>query len=78
MAQRPESDTDPEGDRRRRRWYHPRKTDLAFAVGMVVFMVNGLRGGPVDPTIVYGSIALMGFAAAGRVDGWFGGDGDKR
>lgn len=76
MAPEPESEAEPEGPRRR--WYHPRKTDLAFVAGMVVFMVNGLRSGPVDPTIVYGSIALMGFAAAGRVDSFFGGEGGKR
>lgn len=76
MTHAPESDTEPQEPRRR--WFHPRKTDLAFVAGLVVFVVNGLRGGRVDPTIVYGSIALMGFAAAGRVDGWLDGEGGKR
>lgn len=76
MAHEPESEnTDPAP---RRRWYHPRKTDLAFVAGMVVFLVQGMRSGSSDPTIVYGSIALMGFSAAGRVDAWFGGDGGRR
>jgi hypothetical protein len=78
MARAPESEATEPTPERPRRWYHPRKTDLAFVGGLVVFMVNGLRGGRVDPTIVYGSVALMGFAAAGRVDGFFGGDGGRR
>lgn len=72
------SNQEGQGPGPRRRWYQPRKTDLAFLAGMVVFMVNGLRGGTVDPTIVYGSIALMGFAAAGRIDDLFGGSGGRR
>jgi len=56
--------------RQPRRWYHPRKSDLAFLIGAAVFLWNGLRGGQTDPTIVYGSIALMGFSAVGRVDTW--------
>lgn len=66
------------GSGQRRKWYHPRKSDLAFAAGTVVFLVNGLTRKEVSPEIVYGSIALMGFSAAGRVDQWFDNNGGKK
>lgn len=69
MTAEPESENPPAT---RRRWYHPRKTDAAFLAGIVVFLFQGLRGQPSDPTMVYGSIALMGFSVAGRVDDLFG------
>lgn len=55
--------TDPE-----RRWFHPRRSDLAFLLGAVVFMVNGLTRQHADETMVYASLALMGFSIAGRLD----------
>lgn len=76
MAREPESENSTPGSRRR--WFQPRKSDLAFLLGAIVFGVNGIRGGQVDPTVVYGSIALMGFAAAGRIDDLFGGGNGGR
>ena len=75
MAREPENENEPRAARRR--WFHPRKSDFAFVAGMAVFLFQGLRGQPSDPTMVYGSIALMGFSVAGRVDGLFG-DGGRR
>lgn len=71
MAHAPEQESEPE--RPARRWYHPRKTDLAFLFGSVVFLVNGLLRKEADPTVIYASIALMGFSAAGRAEEWLGG-----
>lgn len=56
------------GGNGRRRWFHPRRSDLAFAVGAAVFLWNGMQGNRVDPAWVYASLALMGFSVAGRFD----------
>jgi len=52
---------------RRRRWYKLRRADLLLIVGVVGFLSQLAR--PVaDPTMVYGSLTLMGLPLLARLD----------